>query len=216
MKRLNLKICALALAAFVPAEQARAGIDPFLGDVMIVGFNFCPIGWAQANGQLLAISSNQSLFSLLGTMYGGDGRTTFALPDLRGRYAINNGTAGGVTTTQQGQRGGQETVTLTEANMAPHTHVLSGNPTGHVKATTTGPNTNDPAGGTLATFPAAGNSIYNETQTTPAVMGQGSIKLTTQNVNVTRTGASQATFNIQPVLAMQVCIATQGVFPSRN
>lgn len=89
--------------------------EPFLGEIRMVGFNFAARGWAECNGQLLAISSNTALFSLLGTMYGGDGRTTFALPDLRGRIPLHVGTGPGLSSLSQGTRGGSETITPTVA-----------------------------------------------------------------------------------------------------
>jgi microcystin-dependent protein len=98
--------------------------EPLLGTIIMAGFNFAPRGWAFCDGQLLAISSNEALFSLLGTIYGGDGRTTFALPDLRGRMPIHQGTGPGLTNKRIGDRGGAETSTLTTANLPPHAHSL--------------------------------------------------------------------------------------------
>ncbi|MCB0630228.1 MAG: phage tail protein, partial [Lewinella sp.] len=99
-------------------------MEPFLGQIQPFGFNFPPRGWAFCDGQLLAISSNTALFSLLGTMYGGDGRTTFALPDLRGRSIVHIGTGPGLSHITQGEKGGRENVTLTTANMPSHNHAV--------------------------------------------------------------------------------------------
>ena len=96
--------------------------EPFIGEIRIFGFNFAPRGWALCDGQLLPISQNSALFSLLGTIYGGDGRTTFALPDLRGRAALHEGTGPGLSPRQLGQRSGSETNTLTVNQLPPHTH----------------------------------------------------------------------------------------------
>jgi len=112
---------ALGLAGVLAATPAAA-TDPFLGEIRTFGFNFCPRGWAPADGALLPIAQNTALFSLLGTTYGGDGRSTFALPDLRGRVAINAGQGPGLSDRQLGERGGQETVTLTALQMPTHTH----------------------------------------------------------------------------------------------
>lgn len=105
ISRLAAATLALPLMAGMASSDAHAGPDPFIGEVMLVGYNFCPRGWAEANGQLLPISQNTALFSLYGTMYGGDGRTTFALPDLRGRAPIHSGQAPGLPNKQQGQKG---------------------------------------------------------------------------------------------------------------
>ena len=102
----------LALVAMVmPGAGSSARAEPFLGQIMMTASNFCPRGWIEANGQLVAISQNTALFSLYGTMYGGDGRTTFGLPDLRGRVPIHKGTGPGLTPRQQGSKGGAEQVT---------------------------------------------------------------------------------------------------------
>ncbi len=96
--------------------------DPFVGEIMLVPYNFAPRGWAFCNGQLLALSANTALFSLLGTTYGGDGRTTFGLPDLRGRYAMSSGAGPGLSPRSLGQMSGSEQVTLTAAQIPSHTH----------------------------------------------------------------------------------------------
>ncbi len=116
--------------------------EPFLGEIKMVGFNFAPRGWALADGQLLPISANSALFSLYGTTYGGDGRTTFALPDLRGRTPIHQGSGQGLTERRIGSKGGAEYATLNVNQLPPHAHALlahagTGNqaaPTGHVLA----------------------------------------------------------------------------------
>jgi hypothetical protein len=119
----------MALAGIYPSRnapeiQSRSATDPFLGEIMTVGFTFCPRGWAELDGQLLDISTHTALFSLLGTTYGGDGRTTFALPDLRGRTAVHEGQGPGLSNWPLGLRRGVEEVTLTEAQMPSHSHTL--------------------------------------------------------------------------------------------
>ena len=114
----------IALQGVFPSRNA---VDPFIGEIMLVGFNFAPRSWASCDGQLLPISQNAALFSLLGTIYGGDGRTTFALPDLRGRTAIHTGTGPGLSSRPQGQRGGTETNTMTVAQMPSHSHTITYN-----------------------------------------------------------------------------------------
>ncbi len=104
------------------------GMEPFIGMIMLFAGNFAPKGWAFCNGQLLSIAQNSALFSILGTTYGGDGKTTFALPDLRGRAPIHWGQGPGLRNYQLGEHGGAETVSLTAANLPPHTHALSFGP----------------------------------------------------------------------------------------
>src|SRR3954470_13187884 len=98
--------------------------DPFVAEIRMFGFNFAPTGWAQCNGQLLPISQNTALFSLLGTMYGGDGKTTFALPDLQGRVPMMHGQGPGLSLHDQGEAGGSESVTLPESEIPVHSHAL--------------------------------------------------------------------------------------------
>ena len=160
---------------------------PFIGEVKMVSFNFAPKGWAFCNGQLLAISQNQALFSILGTTYGGNGVTTFALPNLQGAVPLHFSSSYSL-----GQVGGSENVTL-NSNQAGHTHL--------VKATATA-TTNTAAGN----FPAASASnIY------------GSPADTTMNPGiVSQAGGSQPHTNLQPYLVVNFVIALVGVFPSRN
>lgn len=122
MKNLLLVLTFLLLTT---PDLATAQSEPFIGQLALVGFNFCPRGWAPAEGQLLPIADNQSLFSLLGTIYGGDGRTTFALPDLRGRVPVHAGQGPGLSNYSQGQSGGAETVTLTTNEMPVHNHTFT-------------------------------------------------------------------------------------------
>lgn len=169
--------------------------EPFLAEVRMVGFNFAPRGWAFCDGQILPINQNQSLYSLLGTTYGGDGRTTFALPDLRGRTPIHTGRSDGGQEHRLGQKSGEETHTLATNEMPNHTHVLQG--------TNNPPTSDQPTGHVLS---RAAGTIYGEFGT-PEAMGVGS---------VTNVGGSQAHDNMQPYLALNFCIAIQGLFPSRN
>jgi microcystin-dependent protein len=126
-RSIALKTAAIVLAAFVglPGQASFARSAPFLGEIMITGMTFCPRSWVEANGQLLSISQHQSLFSLYGTTYGGDGRTTFALPDLRGRTPIHAGQGPGLSNYSLGQKGGQETTDIAPGNKA----VSAGRPT---------------------------------------------------------------------------------------
>ena len=161
MKKPSLTIAAAAAtlvaasAITMSVKPAHAQSDPLIGQLMLVGFNFCPRGWADANGQLLAISSNTALFSLLGTTYGGDGRTTFALPDLRGRSAVHVGNGPGLPSVSQGQRGGSTSFSIATNNMPSHSHAATATAHGVEAAA----NQTDPAGHALAETAAA---IYSD------------------------------------------------------
>lgn len=168
--------------------------EPFLAEVRMVGFNFAPRGWAFCDGQILPINQNQSLYSLLGTTYGGDGRTSFALPDLRGRTPIHVGSSNG-THHALGQNSGEETHTLAANEMPNHTHTPKGS--------TAQVNAND------ATDRVVGGNVglpYNSFGTSQN-MASGMV------LNV---GGGQAHDNMQPYLALNFCIALQGLFPSRD
>ena len=167
--------------------------DPFIGELKLLSFGYPPKGWALCNGQLLPINQNQALFALLGTNYGGDGRVTFALPDLRGRAPLHTGA--GVAL---GERGGQEAVTLAPSQMPSHTHTLT--------ATNDFANASVPGGAVPGAKPRGGMNRYapagNDT-----VMGASSL---------TSTGGSQPHPNMQPYTVLSWVIALQGIFPSRN
>jgi microcystin-dependent protein len=167
-------------------------VEPFLGEIRMMSFAYAPRGWAQCNGQLLPINQNQALFSLLGTQFGGDGRTTFALPDLRGRVPIHTG--GSHPTV--GERAGEEAHTLTLAELSTHTHVLN--------ASTADANSPVPTGNVLAK--TGGNQLY----------GPPSNLVSLVPGTVTNIGGGQAHLNMQPYLAINYCIALLGIFPSPN
>ncbi|HEX8453303.1 MAG TPA: tail fiber protein [Longimicrobium sp.] len=163
--------------------------EPFLSEIRLMSFNFAPKGWAMCNGQQLPINQNQALFSLLGTTYGGNGQTTFALPDLRGNTPIHVGN--GFTL---GQKGGEQNHTVSMAEMPTHTHFL--------QATNTNGSTNSANNAYLAAFSGGYNNVAPLTTMTPQ--------------SVTNTGGSQAHLNMQPFLTLTFCIALQGIFPSPN
>jgi microcystin-dependent protein len=169
--------------------------EPFLGEIRMMSFNFPPKGWAPCNGQLLPINQNQALFSLLGTMYGGNGQTNFALPDLRGRTPIHVG--GGWI---QGQRGGEENHTLTLNEMAMHPHSVQAN---------SGPPDN-PGGNTPAT-----SKVLSSTSTGQLYAPFANVQpMSAQEVG--NAGGSQPHANMMPYTVIGVCIALIGIFPSRN
>ena len=171
--------------------------NPFLAQTIMFGGNFAPRGWALTDGQLLSINAYSALFSILGTTYGGDGRTTFALPDLRGRIALHTGNGPGLPTYNRGQKGGAYEHALTVGQMPTHNH------TGKVKANTGGPNQAAPTGHSLA----AGELYTN---------GAPNTLMANDTVETNNTGGSQA-YSIQnPFLGLYHIIALEGTFPSRN
>lgn len=202
MKTLS-KIAALALAssmAFSVSAPAQASADPLLGEMMTVGFNFCPRGWNEAAGQLLPISSHSALFSLLGTTYGGDGRTTFALPDLRGRSVVGMNTGPGLANIRWGSRGGRENITLTTANLPAHSHSAQMN-----AVSGTAGDRAQPAGRLLSSSAA---QQYSD-QAANATLNSGAI-------TVANAGNGQAFNSRNPYLGMLNCIAMVGQYPSRS
>ena len=176
--------------------------EPFLAEIRLFGFNFPPRGWALCDGQILPINQNQSLYALLGTTYGGDGRTTFALPELRGRTPMHEGT-GPDNTVTQGQIGGSETHTLTHDEMPSHSHTV--NATGD-QGTSTSVDELLTDNNVLASQARGGVPFYSD-PTSLTVMDDDTIQ---------PAGQGQAHNNMQPCLTISFAIALQGVFPSRN
>lgn len=170
-------------------------MDPFIGQIIMFGGNFAPRSWALCDGQLLSIAQNTALFSILGTTYGGDGRTTFGLPDLRGRVPIHPGNGPGLSAYRLGQKGGSESNILTISNLPPHNHTINTKEEG---------NTEDSNGSFIA---GNGSNSFGTTSD----LGN---TLATRALN--NTGNNQAVNNIQPFQCVNYIIALQGVFPSRS
>ena len=173
--------------------------EPFLAQIVMFAGNFAPRGWAFCDGQLLPINQNQAVFSLLGTTYGGDGRTTFGLPDMRGRVSVHPGSGPGLTSRTLGQKGGSENNTLNVNQMPAHNHTVTLRGTG-VNGTLAKPQNNHLAGGTTIYGPAGG--------TLTNMAADAAISA--------NTGGGQAVNNMEPFLCVNYIIALQGVFPSRN
>lgn len=192
-----------ALAAPRGTRQT-AGADPFIGEIMLFAGTYQVQGYELCNGQLLSISQNTALFAILGTTYGGNGQTTFGLPDLRGRFPMHYGTGPGLTNHPLGGFAGAETATLTTAQLPAHTHPLgvatgagtSNSPSGRVPAATVGTAADSGEGVTVNAYAAAANG-------TAAAAAIGTV------------GGSQAHSIVNPYLALNFQIATQGLFPSR-
>lgn len=172
--------------------------EPFIGQIMAVGFNFAPRGWAMCDGQLLPISQNDALFALIGTTYGGDGVTTFALPDLRSRIAIHQGQGPGLTNRPIGQASGTEAVTLLTNQMPSHTHPVSATAVNADKPT--------PANNIWATEPTTSTLFY----------GAGPTDSTMNPQTISAAGGNQPHDNLMPYLTMTYVIALFGIFPSRG
>ncbi len=167
--------------------------DPFIGEVKIFSGTYAPRFWATCDGQLLPINQNQALFSILGTTYGGNGVTTFALPDLRGRVPMHAGFGAGLTPRTQGEAGGEAAVTLQASQMPAHSHTLRG-----AAAASTGTPSN-------AVVPGAGPKVY-----------RAATNLTPMGAGLTATGGGEPHENRQPYLGLMFIIAVFGIFPSRS
>jgi microcystin-dependent protein len=185
-------------------------MDQYLSSVWLFSFNFAPVGWQQCNGQILGIQTNQALFALLGTNFGGNGTSTFGLPNLQGRIAVGAGQGPGLSNYQLGQLGGVENLTLLASNMPLHTHTPSGGSVG-VSTASTG-NVGSPSSPTPGYFGqtvnrGTGPSVY-------AGSGTNAMAITTSNSAIA--GANTPVPLKNPYLVMNYCVATTGIFPSRN
>ncbi|MFD2530003.1 tail fiber protein [Polaribacter marinaquae] len=199
-----------------------AAIDPLLGSISMFAGNFAPRGWALCQGQLLSIAQNSALFSILGTTYGGDGRTSFALPDLRGRAPVSSGRGPGLSDRRLGSRSGQEVHTLTTLEMPSHNHLTSNTAADQHVLLSTAPAVNEtPAAGDIPAAPQFGSGL-NTTKVKafgPPTNGNvvnGQTLSNNAGLTVLNNGGSQPHNNMQPYLTINYIIALQGVFPSRS
>lgn len=184
-------------------------MEPTLGEVRMFAGNFAPRAWALCEGQLLAINSNQALFSILGTTYGGDGRTSFGLPDLRGRGPISPGTGPGLPSYREGQRGGATTNVLNVTQIPAHNH------TGAVRVSSGNATQNEATNGTSIATPGTGSG-RSFIPTAGFNTATPDVTLNTNSVITGNTGGNQAINNMQPFLSLYYIICIQGLFPSRN
>ena len=171
--------------------------EPFVGEIRMFAGNFAPRAWAFCDGQLLPVSQNDALFSLFGTIYGGDGRTTFGLPDMRGRIPLHQGQGPGLSLRRIGSKSGAERVSLTTNQLASHSHDLNANPATAAES--------NPAGSVLAD-PNPGGRLYDQvTQDASAAA-----------TSITNTGGSQPHNNMMPTLCVNFIVALFGIYPSRQ
>lgn len=189
---------ALLVGTLACGTHSALAQDPFLGEIRMVGFNFAPRGWAFCAGQLLPISENIALFSVLGTTYGGNGISNFALPDLRSRVPICMGNGAGLSTYEIGQKGGAETVTLTVAQLPAHSHPLMGSA---IEATAI-----TPSGNTLAS--KARVPLYTNSSPEPTQTFNGA--------SIGATGGNEPFQILPPYLSVNYIIALEGIFPSSS
>ena len=202
MKKLLLSAAlAAALAAATGAPASAQGGEQYIGDIISVGFPFCPKGWLPANGALLNIQDYVSLFSLYGTTYGGDGRRNFGLPDLVGRTPVHAGTGVDMSPIIIGARSGSVSNTLTMQTLAAHTHLVG--------ASTVAPDSPNPDGGGFGSF-SGGPNRYSSA--TPDASLQNAPAPTVEM----SAGGNEAFTNIAPALAVNFCVATEGIFPERG
>jgi microcystin-dependent protein len=174
--------------------------DPFLGEIKLFAGNFAPYGWAFCDGQIMQIAQNSALFSILGTTYGGDGKTTFALPNLKGRIPLHFGQGPGITNHKLGEAFGSETATLAANQMPAHIHSAT------VKAANAG-STNQPENNLFGKIPRS--NIYNTPDASLVNMAEGSVTLA-------NSGNSLTHYNMQPYLTLNFIIALMGVYPARS
>lgn len=184
---------ASALACAAPAQAQ----ENYIGRIILVGYNFCPVSTVEANGQLLPISQYDVVFALLGTTYGGDGQTTFGVPDLRGRTPL-----GWNSTYQLGQSGGNESVTLTTANLPAHTHPAN------ATATTDAANIDNPTNAAPADFPT-GQPVYNNANAPDTAMAANTAVLQPM-------GNNQPLVTLSPFTVIRYCVVTEGLFPPQS
>lgn len=178
------------------SNLTKAQSEPFIGQIAFVAFNYAPNGWVECNGQTMSIAQNETLFSLLGTTYGGNGMTTFQLPDMRGRVLVHNGKGNWTSDYQMGQMGGQESVTLTNAQMPSHSH--------SVNAVLADGNQSTPKG-----------NLPANTKTLDQEYSNSSPDTTMRQEMIAPSGGNQPHENIQPYVAMKCIIAIQGIYPPR-
>jgi microcystin-dependent protein len=195
MRLQRMMVLVFSLLFLAPCANAQVGSTPWVGEVLLVPYNFAPTGYALCNGQILPIASNTALFSLLGTQFGGDGKTNFALPDLRGRSPIGSGQGPGLSSYVVGQMGGEEQVTLTVSQMPSHTHTVK-------------------AASSLANQSAAGGNAWAAQSLLQIYSSSAGSSMAPGAVSTA--GGGQPHDNLSPYLTLNYIIALEGIYPSRD
>ncbi|PWE00692.1 phage tail protein [Marinilabilia rubra] len=224
LKKTLLAFCFIISLLFIGSPKATSQ-EGFVGEIRMFAGNFAPRGWAFCDGQLLLITEYTALFSILGTTYGGDGRTNFALPDLRGRAPIQAGQGPGLSYYPLGARTGRETISLTTLNLPSHSHLAQledATTNVNIKASSSTGTSSVPGQGGATTIAATGTGrtggpeLYN-TENPDVELNTGSRQATINGtINVSNTGGSLPVSNVQPVIAIHYIICLNGIYPSRN
>ncbi len=199
IKKIGASLVLAGLSFAAPSTALACGTDTYMGTICTFGNNFCPRGTLEANGQIISIASNSALFSLLGTNYGGNGTTTFALPDLRGRSVVGDGAGPGLSTMVLGERAGTENVTITTSQMPAHTHGAT------LRGSSANPSASSPQG----------NLIAKQPDTSTFAEGGADVNMGSSAISVSPSGGNQPIGIRNPYLAMKVCIVSEGIYPSR-
>lgn len=191
--------------------------EPFLGEIRAVGFDYAPVGWEECNGQLLQIAQYEKLYSLLGTTYGGDGRITFRLPDLRGRCLVGAGNGPGLTPRKEGHSGGEQYAQLSVEELPSHSHTINGLEI-KLKAYSGDGDTSDPTQAVLAKPKTTEENprsvyLYKSEGIADVQMSENSIDA---RYAISSTGRNDGHYNLQPFTALKYIISTQGIYPSRT
>lgn len=187
--------------------------QPYVGQIILVGFNFAPVGWLPCDGRLVSIADYEVLFNLIGTTFGGDGQDTFALPDLRGRVPMGMGTGPGLSSRTLGEQGGQEMLTLTTTQLPPHTHAIDASAVTAAVAARSGAGNSATPVGNVPAGEAAGVTLPYSSQPADAAMAGTLIAGAT--APTAPTGGTGPHDNMQPYLVMQYIINYDGIFPSQ-
>ncbi len=220
-KRLSyITLILTLLTGSINQVKAQEG---YIGEIRMFAGNFAPRDWAFCDGSLLPIANNTALFSILGTTYGGDGRTTFALPDLRSRIAVHPGTGPGLSTYRLGEKAGSEQIVLNNTQLPTHTHsAILSNGTATIKASSAIGTSSVPGQGGATTLAATGTGrsggslLYNSTTPDIPLKTGETENNVSGSITVSNAGASQPVSIVQPVLGMNYIICVYGIFPSRN
>lgn len=211
-KKWRTALYASVIGASLASPVANAGDTPFIGDIMMFAGTFCPVGWAAAEGQLINVSDNNALFSIYGTRYGGNGRTTFGLPDLRGRVVVGAGQSTGLTLRTLGEKGGEETFKVSGATLGNHSHAATTTSTFH--ASSSAGDSPMPSGQNLADD--ENDEIYLAyASAAPDVTMKSDAATSATTVSATGGGDIEIA-QLQPFLVIQHCVALIGVYPTQS